>query len=150
MRRFSRSCAGLKRQTRHGKAAITAFQNVAGSTEDLDRNSPKPRLNRPTDVARMGGGTNKPFKPHVRDEERKPDSSSCFTCGGKGHRQRQCPNPQMGDRADGANCNRCGGRGHWAVLCPSPPPTDYVIRPRENRGVKTEAANKAQRGNGSA
>ncbi|KAL8442329.1 hypothetical protein Emed_007348 [Eimeria media] len=111
---------------------------------------PKPRSNRPSDITRTGGSPNKPFKPHARDEERKQDSSSCFTCGGKGHRQRQCPNSRMGDRGEGANCNRCGGKGHWAVLCPSPPPTDYVIRPRENRGVKTETAHRAQGGNGTA
>ncbi|GFO01047.1 Gag-Pol polyprotein [Plakobranchus ocellatus] len=47
---------------------------------------------------------------------------TCFTCGKKGHIQRECRSAKNGNRVEGqkpVTCYGCGGVGHFRSKCPS-------------------------------
>lgn len=80
-----------------------------------------------------------------------PLGTSCFRCGGVGHRSRDCPQPHTGGRR--GICERCGSTAHPETSCPTlwriytyNTPQEYAARrAKRARHLERRAERKSER-----
>lgn len=64
------------------------------------------------------------YRKDTKREIKKETDVTCFNCGGKGHKSRDCP-----DKSKGIKCFGCNGYGHVATRCPNRTSTRETPKP---------------------